>query len=88
MNDFVQTDEPPIEILYIDEKAADIQLGKLERLRGRGTTIGCSARWTCCSRRRARRSRRTNLMPPVLDAVRAYATVGEMCDALRQVWGE
>ena len=30
----------------------------------------------------------TNLMPPILDAVRAYATVGEMCDALREVWGE
>jgi methylmalonyl-CoA mutase N-terminal domain/subunit len=31
---------------------------------------------------------RENLMPRILDAVRAYATVGEMCDALRQVWGE
>ena len=29
-----------------------------------------------------------NLMPPILDAVRAYATVGEMCDAFRDVWGE
>jgi methylmalonyl-CoA mutase N-terminal domain/subunit len=27
-------------------------------------------------------------MPALLDAVRAYATVGEMCDALREVWGE
>jgi methylmalonyl-CoA mutase N-terminal domain/subunit len=29
-----------------------------------------------------------NLMPLLLDAVGAYATIGEMCDALRQVWGE
>ena len=29
-----------------------------------------------------------NLMPHILAAVRAYATVGEMCDALREVWGE
>ena len=29
-----------------------------------------------------------NLMPPILDAVRAYATLGEMCDVLRDVWGE
>ena len=36
-----------------------------------------------------RRTARTtgNLMPPILDAVRAYATIGEMCDALRDVWG-
>ena len=29
-----------------------------------------------------------NLMPPILEASRAYATVGEMCDALREVFGE
>jgi methylmalonyl-CoA mutase N-terminal domain/subunit len=29
-----------------------------------------------------------NTMPLLIDAVRAYATVGEMCDALREVWGE
>jgi methylmalonyl-CoA mutase N-terminal domain/subunit len=29
-----------------------------------------------------------NIMPPMLEAVRAYATLGEMCDALREVWGE
>jgi methylmalonyl-CoA mutase N-terminal domain/subunit len=27
-------------------------------------------------------------MPPLLNAARAYATIGEMCDALRDVWGE
>jgi methylmalonyl-CoA mutase N-terminal domain/subunit len=29
-----------------------------------------------------------NTMYPLLECVRAYATVGEMCDALREVWGE
>jgi methylmalonyl-CoA mutase N-terminal domain/subunit len=29
-----------------------------------------------------------NLVPPVLEAVLAYATVGEICDVLRQVFGE
>ena len=28
-----------------------------------------------------------NLMPPILEAARAYATLGEMCDALREVFG-
>ena len=28
-----------------------------------------------------------NLMPPIIDASRAYVTMGEMCDALRDVWG-
>jgi len=29
-----------------------------------------------------------NTMPPLIEAARAYATIGEMCDALRDVWGE
>jgi methylmalonyl-CoA mutase, N-terminal domain len=29
----------------------------------------------------------TNLMPPIIDAAKAFVTMGEMCDALREVWG-
>ena len=29
-----------------------------------------------------------NLVPPVIEAVRCYATNGEICDAFREVWGE
>ncbi len=30
----------------------------------------------------------SNLMPPIIDAVRAYATLGEIADAMRRVFGE
>jgi methylmalonyl-CoA mutase N-terminal domain/subunit len=88
VNDFVQTDEPPIEILYIDEKASDIQLAKLESLRK--TRDNDRVRRTLGALQQTARSSAPsdNLMPRILDAVRAYATVGEMCDALREVWGE
>ena len=85
VNDFVQSDEPPIEILYIDESAADTQLAKLETLR---KTRDNDAVRRSLDRLRAVASTKENLMPPILDAARAYATVGEMCDALREVWGE
>src|SRR5215470_10053615 len=85
VNDFVQADEPPIEILYIDESAADKQLAKLEALRR--TRNPDAVRRALDQLREAARTPR-NLMPPILDAVRTYATVGEMCDALRGVWGE
>jgi methylmalonyl-CoA mutase, N-terminal domain len=85
INDFVETDEPPLEILYIDETASEKQLAKLERLRS--TRDGRSVERSLDGLRRAARTT-DNLMPPILDAVRAYATVGEMCDALRDVWGE
>jgi len=85
VNGFVESDEPPIEILYIDESASDTQLARLERLR---KTRNHDAVQRSLDRLRSAATTTENLMPPILDAVRAYATVGEMCDALRQVWGE
>jgi methylmalonyl-CoA mutase, N-terminal domain len=85
VNDFVQEDEAPIPILYIDDTTADRQLARLEELRKTRDNdkvkraldaLGETARGT------------GNTMYPLLDAVRAYATVGEMCDVLRNVWGE
>ena len=85
VNDFVQSDEPPIEVLYIDESAGEKQLAKLEQLkRGRD---GAAVQRALDRLRAAARSTE-NVMLPILDAVRAYATIGEMCDALREVWGE
>jgi methylmalonyl-CoA mutase, N-terminal domain len=85
VNDFVQTDDPPIEILYIDESAAEQQIAKLEKLK---RTRDADRVKRTLDRLRAAAATSENLMPPILDAVRAYATVGEMCDALRDVWGE
>ena len=85
VNAHVQADEPPIETLYIDEGASATQIARLERLRAaRDTDL---VRRTLDRVRAAARST-DNLMPPILDAVRAYATLGELCDALRDVWGE
>jgi len=85
VNDFVQQDAPPIEILYIDESAAEKQLAKLDRLK-KTRNADQVARSLDALRAAARSTE--NLMPRILDAVCAYATVGEMCDALREVWGE
>jgi len=85
VNEFVQKDDPPIEILYIDETAAEKQLEKLDALRR--TRDNARVRQTL-DRLRAAAATPENLMAPILDAVRAYATLGEMCDALRDAWGE
>ncbi|HZR26459.1 MAG TPA: methylmalonyl-CoA mutase family protein [Vicinamibacterales bacterium] len=85
VNAYVQEDEAPIQILYIDESASEKQLAKLERLK---KTRDNDAVQRTLDRLRAAARTTENLMPPILDAVRAYATIGEMCDALRDVWGE
>jgi len=85
VNDYVQEDEPPLPILYIDESTAERQLARLEDLRK--TRDNDRVRRALDSLREAARGT-GNTMYPLLDAARAYATVGEMCDALRDVWGE
>jgi methylmalonyl-CoA mutase N-terminal domain/subunit len=85
VNDFVAADEPRVGILYIDESAGDTQLAKLDALR-RSRDHDRVRRTLDALRDGA--SGTANTMPLLIDAARAYATVGEMCDALRDVWGE
>ncbi len=85
VNDFVQEDAAPIPILYIDDTTASRQLARLEELRR--TRDNDQVRGALDTLRETARGK-GNTMYPLLDAVRAYATVGEMCDALRDVWGE
>jgi methylmalonyl-CoA mutase, N-terminal domain len=85
VNDYVEEDEPRHPILYIDESTFEKQIGRLEQLRR--TRDNDQVKSTLDALRAAARGR-DNTMYPLLDCVRAYATVGEMCDALREVWGE
>ncbi|CAN5737579.1 methylmalonyl-CoA mutase family protein [soil metagenome] len=85
VNDYVQEDEPPYPILYIDDTASETQLARLKDLRG--TRDNDTVARTLDALRKAAREQ-DNTMYPLLECVRAYATVGEMCDALREVWGE
>jgi methylmalonyl-CoA mutase N-terminal domain/subunit len=85
VNDYVQEDEAPHPILYIDETTAGKQLARLEDLKR--TRDNEAVRRSLDALREAARGT-GNTMYPLLDCVRAYATVGEMCDALREVWGE
>ncbi len=85
VNAFVETDEVPLPILYIDDSAHDIQLARLAELK---TTRDNAAVARTLDALRAAAKGDANTMYPLMACVRAYATVGEMCDALREVWGE
>ncbi len=85
VNDFIQADEKPLEILYIDDTASGVQLRRLAELK-QARDNGRVRRALAALQEVARG--RGNTMVPLLECVRAYATVGEMCDALREVWGE
>jgi methylmalonyl-CoA mutase N-terminal domain/subunit len=74
-----------LELYAFDPRVAEAQVAKLGRLR-RERDGAAVARALGRLRDEARGP--ANLMPVILDAVRAYATLGEMASALREVWGE
>ncbi len=74
-----------LELYAFDPRVAEAQVAKLDRLRRErdGTAVARALGQL------AEAARGTdNLMEPILDAVRAYATLGEIAGALREVWGE
>jgi methylmalonyl-CoA mutase N-terminal domain/subunit len=85
VNDFVESGGGGVGTLYIDETAAERQLARLTDLRAR--RHDAEVRRTLAALE-AGAATGANTMPLLLDAARAYATIGEMCDSLRRVWGE
>ncbi|HEV2424921.1 MAG TPA: methylmalonyl-CoA mutase family protein [Terriglobia bacterium] len=84
VNDFVTDEKRPIDILVIDEEVAHRQNEKLAGLRQ--TRDNARVQSTLEALGSAAGTDK-NLMPYLLECVRAYATVGEMCDVLRGVFG-
>jgi methylmalonyl-CoA mutase, N-terminal domain len=98
VNDFV-SEEKPLEILQIDETVAHRQAARLKKLRSDRSqaevdrsllALKKAAETTGKSGSNGSSSSAThpeNLMPHIYDAVKTYATLGEICDALRTVFG-
>src|SRR5262249_30467647 len=80
VNDFVMEDEPPIDILLIDESVAPQQIDRLRKLREKRDNG--RVRTTLEALHRAAAANDVNMMPYILDCVRSYATLGEICDEL------
>jgi methylmalonyl-CoA mutase N-terminal domain/subunit len=85
VNRYELADEGQIEILRIDPALEQKQIGRVQALRDRRDTAAVEA--SLASLKRAAEREGENLMPHIVEASRAYATLGEMCDALRETWG-
>jgi methylmalonyl-CoA mutase N-terminal domain/subunit len=83
VNEYVAP-EKPLDILQIDESVARRQTERLSKLRADRSKAGVDRRLNTL---RKAAEGKDNLMPYLFDAVKSYATVGEICDALREVFG-
>src|SRR5881394_2976985 len=84
VNRYELEDEPAVEILRVDPALEDKQIERVRALRGRRDSAVVES---ALSRLKQAADAGENLMPPLIEASKAYVTLGEMCDALRDVWG-
>ena len=84
VNEYVM-DEKAFAILYIDETVAEEQIARVGAVKARRNAAKVAR--ALGDLKDAARSQ-DNVMVPIIEASREYATLGEMCDALREVWGE
>jgi methylmalonyl-CoA mutase N-terminal domain/subunit len=85
VNRYELESEPELEILKIDPALERKQIERVQALRGRRDSRAVEAALARLKEDAARDDR--NLMHPIVDAARAYVTMGEMCDVFREVWG-
>jgi methylmalonyl-CoA mutase, N-terminal domain len=85
VNKYRDEDEPQPEYFKVDQTMAEQQRRKLERLRDeRDSAVAEKA----LAALRAAAEGEQNLMPAIIEAVHAYCTLGEICGAMREVFGE
>jgi hypothetical protein len=84
VNKFTIDEEEPYEPLRVDPGIADAQAERLRELRARRDQVAAGKAVDAV---KSAAEGTGNVLPPVRDALRAGATLGEVCDALRAVWG-
>jgi methylmalonyl-CoA mutase N-terminal domain/subunit len=85
VNAFRSEQDEPVQILKIEERVAEEQIARIRQVkqeRDPKAVAGALAKVEAAARGTE------NLMPPVLEAVKAYATLGEISDVFRKVWGQ
>ncbi len=85
VNDYREGGEQPQTIFSVDRRLVDEQLARLERHRRERDAEAVAGALAAL---KAACAGEANLLPPILEAVRAYATLGEICGAMREVFGE
>ncbi|MFW5819307.1 MAG: acyl-CoA mutase large subunit family protein [Desulfovermiculus sp.] len=84
-NEFQSTEDIKVPLLRIDPEVGKAQVERVQAVREKRDSEQVQA--TLNALRQAAQSE-TNVMPPIVDAVKAYATIGEICDVMREVFGE
>jgi methylmalonyl-CoA mutase N-terminal domain/subunit len=86
VNKFVNDDRSDVNLTEVDPAVRDIQTEKIRELKTRRDNVEVAS--ALDSLTAAAKDDSVNLMPPILRTVKSYATLGEICDCLRDIFGE
>lgn len=86
VNEFVSKEKAKFDLFEVPEQVREQQVGKLSKVKQ--SRDNAKVTQTLEALRTAAGNEKTNLMPLILDAVHAYASIGEICGVLRGVFGE
>src|SRR5215211_3084968 len=84
VNRYQQAEDMELEILRIDPALEQKQIERVRKVRERRDSAAAEA---ALARLREGAAGDANLMPLIIDCAKASVTMGEMCDALREIWG-
>jgi methylmalonyl-CoA mutase N-terminal domain/subunit len=85
VNEFATEEEGAVDTLVISDEVCQNQCARLRQIRAERDSAAVAGNLA----KLKETARGTgNLLPPILECVRSYATLGEMCDALREIFGE
>ncbi|NHJ00709.1 MAG: methylmalonyl-CoA mutase [Candidatus Heimdallarchaeota archaeon] len=85
VNDFQKDEKIEIPILYISDEVADRQIRRLNQVKEERDNVAVKS---ALDKIKKAAEGTDNLMPPIIEAVKLYASIGEICDVLREVFGE
>ncbi len=85
LNKFQDEEAPPKNLLRVDLAVMESQVAQLNQLKAERDNIAVDS---AIEKLKECAQGRDNLMPPIMEAVKCYATLGEICDTLREVFGE
>ena len=84
VNEFDDSDNVKPSIFELDPKVKELQVERLTKIKRERNSEEVRKK---ISELKARAGDSGNMMPAIVDAVESYATLGEISDALREIWG-
>ena len=85
VNDFINPDEPPVKVFRVDPSIGEKRVNQMKKFR---KSRDMELVEVALNKLKTAAEGEENLMPHLIESFESYATIGEVCQVLREIWGE